>query len=58
MKASLTKQYAKNEKLTVATALDPCFKGNFFTEQCVKDKVIQRVERLTRVNEQMKENYL
>ena len=35
----------KNEKLTIATVLDPRFKDKFFGEQSVKDSVKASVER-------------
>ena len=58
MKASLAKRYVdveKNDKLTIATILDPRFKDKFFTEQCVKDEVKALVHRqledVTRVDQ-------
>ena len=54
MKASLSRRCAEmeeNEKLTIASVLDPRFKDKFFNEQSVKDKVkdlvMQQVELLT-----------
>ena len=35
----------KNEKLTIATVLDPRFKDKFFGEQSVKDSAKASVER-------------
>lgn len=49
MKSSLTRRYAdveKNEKLTIATILDPRFKNKFFCGQSVKDNVHASVQQL------------